>query len=90
MNTLNLDPSTDEFDLQQSQMLQQQILEILPQLSPERLQTVLDFVAYLANQESVAATQELTEIPGLLETLKKTQATPKTQYTNWRTIRSDV
>jgi len=69
MNTLNLDPSTDEFDLQQSQMLQQQILEILPQLSPERLQTVLDFVAYLANQESVAATQELTEIPGLLETL---------------------
>jgi len=69
--------------------LQRQLNESLKQLSPERLQVLADFAAYLANAESEAATQELLAIPGLLERIKQNQATPKTRYTTWRTIRSD-
>lgn len=70
--------------------LQRQLNELLTQLSPERLQVLADFAAYLANVESEAATQELLAIPGLLERVKQNQATPKTQYKTWRTLRSDV
>jgi hypothetical protein len=70
--------------------LQRQLNDSLKQLSPERLQVLTDFAAYLANAESEAATQELLAIPGLLEHVKQHQATPKAQYTNWRTLRSDV
>ncbi|QQE65312.1 hypothetical protein GFS31_19980 [Leptolyngbya sp. BL0902] len=70
--------------------LQCQLNNSLKQLSPERLQVLVDFAAYLANAESEAATQELLAIPGLLERIKQNQATPQAQYTAWRTIRSDV
>ena len=70
--------------------LQHQLNNSLKQLSPERLQVLADFAAYLANSESEAATQELLAIPGLLERVKQNQATPKTDYTTWRTLRSDV
>ena len=70
--------------------LQQQLNNSLQQLSPERLRVLADFAAYLANTESEAATQELLAIPGLLERVKQNQLTPKTDYTNWRTLRSDV
>ena len=69
--------------------LQRQLNESLQQLSPERLQVLADFAAYLANAESEAATQELLAIPGLLERVKQNQATPQTEYVNWRTVRSD-
>lgn len=70
--------------------LQQQLNDLLKQLSPERLQVLADFAAYLANAESEAATQELLAIPGLLKRVKQNQATPKANYTSWRTLRSDV
>ncbi|MEH2180262.1 hypothetical protein [Nostoc sp.] len=70
--------------------LQHQLNDLLKQLSPERLQVLADFAAYLANAESEAATQELLAIPGLLERVKQNQATPKTLYTPWRNLRSDV
>ncbi len=70
--------------------LQRQLNESLKQLSPERLQVLTDFAAYLANAESETATQELLAIPGLLERVKQNQATPKAQYTSWRILRSDV
>ena len=44
----------------------------------------------LANAEIEAATHELLAISGLLERVKQNQATPKTDYVNWKTIRSDV
>jgi hypothetical protein len=44
----------------------------------------------LANAESKAATQELLAIPNLLERVKQNQATPKAQYSNWRTLRFDI
>jgi hypothetical protein len=70
--------------------LQQKIHDLLQQLSQERLQVLADFAAYLASVESEAATQELLAIPGLLERVQQTQATPKTDYANWRNLRSDV
>lgn len=70
--------------------LQRQLNDLLNQLSPERLQVLADFAAYLASAESEAATQELLTIPGLLERVKQNQATPKAQYASWRTLRSDV
>ena len=67
-----------------------QLSESIKQLSPERLKVVADFAAFLANAESEAATQELLSISGLLERIKQNKSTPKSQYVNWRTVRSDV
>ncbi|MBW4616085.1 MAG: hypothetical protein KME21_22955 [Desmonostoc vinosum HA7617-LM4] len=67
-----------------------EVFPLLKKLSPERLQVLADFAAYLANAESEAATQELLAIPGLLERVKHSSATPKTLYTPWRNLRSDV
>lgn len=50
---------------------QEQINEYLKQLSLERLQVVADFVAYLADKESVEATQELEDIPGFAESFAR-------------------
>lgn len=92
MNTIDnspIDDSSSSVAISVTE-LQRQLSESLQQLSPERLQVLADFAAYLANAESEAATQELLAIPGLLERVKQNQATPKTHYTNWRNIRSDV
>ncbi|MGF1514093.1 MAG: hypothetical protein ACFB5Z_10415 [Elainellaceae cyanobacterium] len=70
--------------------LQRQLNDSLKQLSPQRLQVLADFAAYLANAESDAATQELLAIPGLLERVKHNQATSKAHYASWRALRSDV
>jgi hypothetical protein len=92
MNTTN-NPQMDNrssADLVSVADLQNQLDEILKQLSPERLRVLTDFAAYLADAESEAATQELLKIPGLLERVRQNQATPKVQYANWRALRSDV
>ncbi len=62
--------------------LHRQLNDLLQQLSPERLQVLADFAAYLANAQSEAATQELLAIFRLLERVKQNQATAKTDYTN--------
>ena len=68
--------------------IQEQINQYLKQLSLERLQVVADFVAYLADKESEEATQELLEIPGLLEMIEKNrETTSKDRLVNWRAIR---
>jgi hypothetical protein len=92
MNTTN-NPQMDNrssADLVSVADLQNQLDEILKQLSPERLRVLTDFAAYLADAESEAATQELLKIPGLLERVRQNQATPKAQYIDWRALRSDV
>jgi hypothetical protein len=70
--------------------LHRQLNDLLKQLSPERLQVLADFAAYLANAESEAATQELLAISGLLERVKQNQATPKTDYVNWMLMRTAI
>jgi hypothetical protein len=92
MNTTDNSSIEDQssVDLVSVTDLKRQLNDLLQQLSPERLQVLADFAAYLANAESEAATQELLGIPGLLERVQQNQATPKTDYTNWRNLRSDV
>jgi hypothetical protein len=70
--------------------LQHQLSDLLQQLSPERLKVLADFAAYLVDAESEAATQELLAIPGLLERVKQSELTPKSNCVNWRSLRSDV
>jgi hypothetical protein len=92
MNTTDNSPKSDrssEIEISVTE-LECQLNESLKQLSPQKLQVLADFAAYLVNVESEAATQELLAIPGLLERIKQNQATPKTDYTKWRNIRSDV
>jgi hypothetical protein len=76
--------------LEKSVELQEQISEILKQLSLERLQTVADFAAFLLDKESEEATQEALAIPGFLEEVQKIQKTSPKKLVNWRTVRSDV
>ena len=92
MNTTENPPIEDDSLLVSESVvaLQKQLNESFKQLSPDRLRVLADFAAYLANAESEAATQELLAILGLLERVKQNQATPKTDYVNWRTVRSDV
>ncbi|MEY3304003.1 MAG: hypothetical protein RLZZ139_2376 [Cyanobacteriota bacterium] len=81
---------TSSMPTRQVTEIKNQLSEEIKQLSPERLKVLADFAAFLANAESEAATQELLSISGLLERVKQNQATPKSQYINWRTVRSDV
>jgi hypothetical protein len=88
---------TDESQIDEEAMAKQQAIELqeqighyLNQLSLERLQTVLDFAAYLLDKESEEATQELLEIPGLLEKIQEQQNSPNQKYVSWRELRRDV
>ena len=90
MNTFNDISVTDNSSTIPVTEIHNQLSESIKQLSPERLKVVADFAAFLANAESEAATQELLSISGLLERIKQNQLTPKSQYVNWRTVRSDV
>lgn len=47
--------------------IRQQINKYLDSLTSERLQMVAEFLAYLEDKESEAATQELLDIPGFIE-----------------------
>ena len=69
MNTTDLISMDDgsSVDLVSVTKLQNRLNDLLKQRSPERLQVLVDFAAYLENAESEAATQELLAIPGLLE-----------------------
>ncbi|GAA6615543.1 hypothetical protein [Scytonema sp. NUACC26] len=90
-NKNNFEENPEAIALAQAIELQEHINQYLKQLSLERLQVVADFAAYLVEKESEEATQELEEIPGLLEKIKKNrEGTPKTHLVNWRSIRSDV
>lgn len=90
MNTSNDVSIVGKSSLVSTVEIQNQLSESIKQLSPERLKVVADFAAFLANAESEAATQELLSISGLLERVQQNQSTPKSQYVNWRTVRSDV
>lgn len=42
-------------------------VQLLPLLSPEHLQSVVDFISYLYERECLDATKELESIPGFME-----------------------
>lgn len=72
------------------QVIRDGVFKDIQQLTPERLQVVADFVAYLADRESEEATQELLNIVGVIQRLRENRQTPKIEYINWRSVRSDV
>jgi hypothetical protein len=92
MNTIDNSPMEDlsPVGVVNVAELQHKLSDLLQQLSPERLKVLADFAAYLADAESEAATQELLAIPGLLERVKQSELTPKSDCVNWRNLRSDV
>jgi hypothetical protein len=53
--------------------LRQTIEDYLNQLSPQHLNLIAKLLAYLTEQESQAATQELLDIPGFWETFERGQ-----------------
>ncbi|MFM7424130.1 MAG: hypothetical protein ACKO7W_03880 [Elainella sp.] len=71
--------------------IRRQIDQYLDQLSSERLNLVVDFLAYLADRESEAATQELLNIPGFIESFEQgKQQLAEGRMKNWRAVRPDV
>jgi hypothetical protein len=60
-------------------------LKTLPSIEQDAIAAII-----LAEIESEAATQELLAIPGLLERVNQNKLTPRSDYTTWRSIRSDV
>jgi len=69
--------------------IRQTIDQYLNHLSPERLNIVVDFLAYLADKESEEATQELLDIPGFMESFyrgKKDIA--EGRVTSWAQLKS--
>ena len=71
--------------------IRQQINKYLDGLTSERLQMVAEFLAYLEDKESEAATQELLDISGFIESFEKGKKDiAQGRVKNWRTIRSDV
>lgn len=65
--------------------------QLLYLLSAERLQSVIDFMSYLYEQERVEATEELEAIPGFMEGFEraKQQAQDK-DVVRFEDIRRDV
>ncbi len=72
------------------QVIRERVINDIEQLTPQRLQVVADFIAYLATKESEEATEELLNIPGVEQRLKQNRQTRSREYVNWRSIRSDV
>jgi hypothetical protein len=71
--------------------IRQTIDQYLNQLSLERLNVVAEFLAYLTDNESEDATQELLEIPNFLESFERGQKDiEEGRLVDWRTIRDDI
>lgn len=65
--------------------------ELLPLLSPERLQSVVDFISYLYERECWEATEELEAIPGFVEGFERAKKQAKANdVVRFEDIRRDV
>ncbi len=65
--------------------------ELLPLLSPERLQSVVDFMSYLYERECWEATEELEAISGFVEGFERAKKQAKDHdVVRFEDIRRDV
>ncbi len=65
--------------------------QLLPLLSPERLQSVVDFISYLYERECWEATEELEAIPGFVEGFERAKKqTKNNDVVRFEDIRRDV
>jgi predicted transcriptional regulator len=75
----------------ETQDIRNKIKKYADELSVKNLNIADEFISYLANQESEEATQELLEIPGLLEDIKQgLKDIEEGNLVEWRELRNDV
>ena len=71
--------------------LLQEAQNTLTQLSPEKLQVAVDFLAYLQDKEAQEATDELLSIPNFENELREAEAEAKAgEVVSFESIRRDV
>ena len=70
--------------------LQQQAVELIKQLSTEKLKAVVDYLSYLQDKEAWEATQELMGDPEIAKSLKRAEADVKAgRLKRWEDVKRD-
>ena len=71
--------------------LQHQAVELIEQLSTEKLKAVIDYLNYLQNKEAWEATQELASDPEIAKSLERAEADVRAgRLKRWSDVRRDV
>lgn len=77
--------------LKQKANLHEQAIELIQQLSIEKLKAVIDYLTYLQDKATWEATYELTSQPEVVESLKCAEADVKAgRLKSWCDVRRDV
>ena len=71
--------------------LQQQAVELIEQLSTEKLKALVDYLNYLQDKEAWEATHELANDPEIVKSLERAEADVKAgRLKRWSDVRRDV
>ena len=71
--------------------LQHQAVELIEQLSTEKLKAVIDYLNYLQDKEAWEATHELASNPEIAKSLERAEADVKAgRLKRWDDVRRDV
>ncbi|MCZ6679784.1 MAG: hypothetical protein O7E52_21340 [Candidatus Poribacteria bacterium] len=71
--------------------LNQQAIELIQQLSPEKLKVAIDYLMYLQDKEAWETTYELASNPEIAESLRRAETDVKTgRLKSWRDVRREV
>ena len=71
--------------------LQQQAVELIEQLSTEKLRTVIDYLSYLQDKEAWEATHELASNPEIVKSLERAETDVQAgRLKRWSNVRRDV
>ena len=71
--------------------LQQRAVELIEQLSTEKLKTVIDYLSYLQDKEAWEATHELASNPEIAKSLERSETDVQAgRLKRWSDVRRDV
>ncbi len=71
--------------------LQQQAVDLIEQLSTEKLKTVIDYLSYLQDKEAWEATRELASNPEIVKSLERSESDVQAEkLKRWTDVRRDV
>ena len=71
--------------------LQQRAVELIEQLSAEKLKTVIDYLSYLQDKEAWEATHELASNPEIVKSLERSETDVQAgKLKRWSDVRRDV
>ena len=71
--------------------LQQQAVELIEQLSTEKLKVLIDYLNYLHDKEAWEATHELASNPEIAKSLERAEADVRAgRLKRWTDVRRDV